>query len=382
MDDSHYVSSLENAYDEENDLYADCNNATESCNLKKQNDYSSYNSSFSPRKQVTIFDVAKLAGVSKSLVSRVMRGEGGVSASKADVVRKAAKELGYVPSAIASSLASSNGRFLGLILRNAKLPFYGYLHTAMQRRARERGYQIVAISGVDELSAQDVQDAFRDLIAFRVAGMIVCSAALTADDFRPFVNRIPIIVAGHEEETKTVSSVYCDEIDGGRKLAQYVMDYGHKNVAVFVVDESYSFSQHRRGITMIEQLKAAGLNATSIEVISPDYVGDAVEEALRKPYLTALMCPSDPFMIRVMGELRNRGISVPNDISVSGYDGIGDLSASYLNFTTYRQPLDKIGYRAVDAIFDAMAGNVETRNIPIAGELIPGCTVRSPHNKC
>ena len=333
-----------------------------------------------PDKQPTIFDVAELAGVSKSLVSRVMRGVGGVSADKAERVRQAAKTLGYVPSAMASSLASSGGRFLGVILRNARLPFYGYLHTAMQRRAREHGYQIVAISGVDELSAQDVQDAFRDLIAFRVAGMIVCSATLTADDFRPFVNRVPIIVAGHEEETGTVSSVYCDEADGGHKLAQYVMDYGHRHIAVFVLDEAYSFSQHRRGITMSEQLRASGVEPVTITVDSPDHVSHAVEEALRFPALTALMCPSDPFMLKVMGELRNRGVSVPEDISVSGYDGIGDLASPYLDFTTYRQPLDEIGYRAVDAVLDAMNGHSQVRSLAIPGVLVPGRTVRYPRS--
>lgn len=121
-------------------------------------------------RQPTIFDVAAEAGVSKSMVSRVMRGEGGVRQEKVDRVLAAAEKLGYVPSAMASGLASKRTKTLGVVVRNAKLPFYGFLQGAMQKRARERGYQMVSISGVEELSADDARQALRDLIALRVEG--------------------------------------------------------------------------------------------------------------------------------------------------------------------------------------------------------------------
>lgn len=152
-------------------------------------------------RQPTIFDVAAEAGVSKSMVSRVMRGEGGVRQEKVDRVLAAAKKLGYVPSAMASGLASKRTKTLGVVVRNAKLPFYGFLQGAMQKRARERGYQMVSISGVEELSADDARQALRDLIALRVEGLIVCSAMLSVEDFMPFIDRIPFVMAGHEDTT-------------------------------------------------------------------------------------------------------------------------------------------------------------------------------------
>ena len=191
-------------------------------------------------RQPTIFDVAAEAGVSKSMVSRVMRGEGGVRQEKVDRVLAAAEKLGYVPSAMASGLASKRTKTLGVVVRNAKLPFYGFLQGAMQKRARERGYQMVSISGVEELSADDARQALRDLIALRVEGLIVCSAMLAVEDFMPFIDRIPFVMAGHEDTTRTVSSVFCDEEDGGRRLAQYVHDFGHREVAVFLVPREYS----------------------------------------------------------------------------------------------------------------------------------------------
>ncbi|MFR4548432.1 MAG: hypothetical protein ACLT4Y_09070 [Bifidobacterium breve] len=135
---------------------------------------------------------------------------------KVDRVLAAAEKLGYVPSAMASGLASKRTKTLGVVVRNAKLPFYGFLQGAMQKRARERGYQMVSISGVEELSADDARQALRDLIALRVEGLIVCSAMLSVEDFMPFIDRIPFVMAGHEDTTRTVSSVFCDEEDGGR----------------------------------------------------------------------------------------------------------------------------------------------------------------------
>lgn len=201
-------------------------------------------------RQPTIFDVAAEAGVSKSMVSRVMRGEGGVRQEKVDRVLAAAKKLGYVPSAMASGLASKRTKTLGVVVRNAKLPFYGFLQGAMQKRARERGYQMVSISGVEELSADDARQALRDLIALRVEGLIVCSAMLAVEDFMPFIDRIPFVMAGHEDTTRTVSSVFCDEEDGGRRIAQYVHDFGHREVAVFLVPREYSVSQYGRGMAI------------------------------------------------------------------------------------------------------------------------------------
>lgn len=330
-------------------------------------------------RQPTIFDVAAEAGVSKSMVSRVMRGEGGVRREKVDRVLAAAKKLGYVPSAMASGLASKRTRTLGVVVRNSKLPFYGFLQGAMQKRARERGYQLVSISGVEELSADDAREALRDLIALRVEGLIVCSAMLSVDDFAPFVDRIPFVMAGHEDVTRTVSSVYCDEEDGGRRLAQYVYDFGHREVAVLLVPESYSISQHGRGMAMIELLRELGISVRVLDARAPDGMGPLVDEALCFPRITAYMCPSDVVMIDVMDELRKRDVSVPRDISVTGYDGFGMLASSYLGFTTYRQPLDEIGSRAVDLVLDRLNGGKHVvESVPIKGEFVHGRTVAPP----
>ena len=330
-------------------------------------------------RQPTIYDVAAEAGVSKSMVSRVMLGKDGVRPEKVERVLAAAEKLGYVPSAMASGLASRRTKTLGVVVRNAKLPFYGFLQSAMQKRARERGYQMVSISGVEELPADDARAALRDLIALRVEGLIVCSAMLSVEDFAPFVDRIPFVMAGHEDSTRTVSSVFCDEGDGGRRLAQYVHDFGHREVAVFLVPKEYSISQYSRGVALIGLLRELGISVKILDVQAAGEMGALVDEALCHPRVTAYMCPSDVVMLEVMDELRRRDVCVPRDVSVTGYDGFGPLASPYLGFTTYRQPLEEIGFRAVDLVLERLDdGEHAVEAIPVKGEFIHGRTVALP----
>ena len=331
------------------------------------------------RRQPTIFDVAKAAGVSKSLVSRVMRGSGSVSEEKAELVRQAAARLGYVPSAMAQGLASSRSNTIGVILRDAKLPFYGFLHSELQKCAREQGYQVVAITGVGELSAADVRDALRDLIALRVDGLVIGSAQLAVDDFLPYSARIPIVLAGHEDVTGQVSSVFCDERDGGGSLARFVFDYGHRDVAVFMMTRRYSLSQYTRGVAMVETLRELGASVRVIEMDGAERIGEHVDEAMCNPRTTAYMCPSDQCMYRVLEALRVRGIAVPDQISVTGYDGIGDLASPYFGFTTYRQPMEAMAAGAIDRLVRAIrVGGAGVDRAAIKGGLVHGRTVTAP----
>lgn len=198
----------------------------------------------------------------------------------------------------------------------------------------------------------------------------------------PFIDRIPFVMAGHEDTTRTVSSVFCDEEDGGRRIAQYVHDFGHREVAVFLVPREYSVSQYGRGMAMIELLGQLGIRVKVMDMKGAEEVGTLVDEVLCHPRITAYMCPSDVVMLNVMDELRRRDVSVPQDVSVTGYDGFGPLASPYLGFTTYRQPLEEIGSRAVDLVLERLdGGDHAVEALPVKGEFIHGRTVALPRWK-
>ena len=102
-------------------------------------------------KSPTIVDIAREAGVSKSAVSRALLGQGEVSSDTVERVREAAERLGYVPNAMARGLVTQRTRTIGVVLRDTTIQFYGYLQAAMASRSSQLGYDMVAVTGVDEL---------------------------------------------------------------------------------------------------------------------------------------------------------------------------------------------------------------------------------------
>ena len=331
-------------------------------------------------KSPTIIDVAREAGVSKSAVSRALLGQGDVSPETVERVRAVADRLGYVPNAMARGLVSQRTQTLGVVLRDATNPFYGHLHAAMQQRAAQLGYKVVAVTGVEELTPEDARAALRSLIALRVDGLIVCSAQLPGEDLAQYVDRLPIMAAGRAEYAEGVVSVHCDEQDGGARLAEYLLRLGHRDVAVLLVQESESASQHARGRSMIDTLREHGASVRVIEMDSyRRLAGSVVMAALENPAITALMCPTDLVMAKVLEELRIRDIPVPSQLSVTGYDAIGYLAEPLLGFTSFRQPIEQIGTTAVDRIIEMISeeGPSEQRTA-IKGTLVPGRTTAPP----
>lgn len=331
-------------------------------------------------KPPTIIDVAREAGVSKSAVSRALLGQGDVSSETVQRVQIVAERLGYVPNAMARGLVSQKTKTLGVVLRDTTIQFYGFLHAAMQRRATQLGYEVVAVTGVDELTSEDARKALRSLVALRVDGLIVCSAQLPGEDLMRYVDRVPIVVAGRPEYSEGVVSVYCDEENGGASIAEYVARLGHREVAVILVPPEESASQSARGQAMIQTLGAMGVNVHVIEVDTyRGSVGSSMVAALADPSVTALMCPTDVAMVKVLEELRVRGIPVPAQLSVTGYDSFGYLAEPFFGFTSFRQPIEQIGTIAVDRLVEWIEkGAPSELHTAVTGILVPGRTTAPP----
>ncbi|MCJ1702100.1 LacI family transcriptional regulator [Rathayibacter festucae] len=330
-------------------------------------------------KAPTILDVAVAAGVSKSAVSRALLGQGEVSEATREKVQSAADRLGYVANGMARGLVSARTHTIGAVLRDLTRPFYSELLSGMQASAEDRGYQVLTMSSAGELELDDARRTLRSLISLQVDGLVVASAQLAADDIVPFVDRTPIIVSGRAETTPGITSVYSDDTFGGRTVADRVIALGHRSVAVAVVDRSYSLSQHTRGIAMIEQIRAAGLVAEEWPVGHDAEIGTAAAQRLEASDVTAVMCPTDGAAVDVMEVLRQRGLSAPADMTVTGYDAIGALAAPFLGLTTYRVPVLEIGRASVDLLIDKIQGKVQQdRSLALRGTLIEGRTAGRP----
>ncbi|MCC4908311.1 LacI family DNA-binding transcriptional regulator [Microbacterium sp. cx-59] len=327
----------------------------------------------------TIHDVAAAAGVSKSVVSRALSGAPGVAARTVTRVQQAAAELGYVANANARGMSAHRTHTFGVFVRDASTPFYGHLLTAFQEQASARGYRAVTATGAGSFPIAEERRALETLVALRVEGLIVCSGALPVADIIPFARRIPTVVAGRPEQDPAVSSVYCDEVGGGHGMADHVASLGHRRVAVMTFTPQSSITQAQRTRAMVARLREHGVDVVTFrgDDAGPGFAGaDAITDAvLDAGGVTAFMTPSDAWAVAVLEALQRRGVRVPDELSVTGYDGVTPFMTSLLGITSWRQPLRLIGRLSVDDVVDQIEDRFAgAAHRAIDGELIVGRT--------
>jgi DNA-binding LacI/PurR family transcriptional regulator len=334
----------------------------------------------SPRtKQPTIIDVAERAGVSKSVVSRALRGQVGVNEETRTRVVSAAADLGYVANAMAVGLVKATTRTIGVILRDPTRAFYGELLAGMQSEAETSEYQLVSVTSAQDLGVEEARSALFRLISLRVDGLIVASAQLPAEHIVPYIDRVPVVIAGRHELSHNITSVFSDDEYGGRLMAERVLTLGHRHVAVILVEPSYSASQHARSAAMIRTLRAADASPEVWDVKSDGDARSVAAERIIDSRATAIMCPTDLVAVEVLEILRRRGQSAPNDISVTGYDGIGPLATDYLGLSTFQVPVRDIGKTAIALLVEKMReDNQPDRGVALKGTVSVGRTLGKP----
>ncbi|MGO4470768.1 LacI family DNA-binding transcriptional regulator [Arthrobacter sp. M-10] len=332
----------------------------------------------------TILDVAARAGVSKSVVSRVLRGEPGVAVATRDKVRAVAEELGYVVNSVAQSMVTNRTRTIGVFVRDASAPFYSQLLTSLQEQAAIRGYGVVTATGAGRFAGPDEKTAIARLVSLRVEGLVVSSGLLPSELIAQYASRIPIVLAGRPEQNPTFSSIYCDENVGGAAMADHIAALGHTRVAVLALARNTSIPQFMRSEAMIRRL--GDLNIETLRLSAEEYseariagAPAVVSRMLKHPEYTALLTPSDRWAIAVLENMRSRNLTAPGHLSVTGYDGIWPFTTDLIGLTTWRQPVGEIGVLAVNSIADQIEGALSHPiHQSLNGELIVGRTSGPP----
>ncbi|GAA1203611.1 LacI family DNA-binding transcriptional regulator [Pseudonocardia alaniniphila] len=335
-----------------------------------------------PRTAPTIIDVARRAGVSKSVVSRTLSGSGGVAAGTQERVRLAAAELGYVANAMARGMVARRTHTIGAFVRDASNPYYGHLLTAMQERAAARGYRVVTATGSGSFAVSDERRALETLVGLQVEGLVVCSGLVPVADVLQHARRVPTVLAGRPARDEALSSVYCDEIHGGRGMADHLWSLGHRRIMVVTLRPERSLTQAPRTAEMARRLRELGadvVEAPDEETRAGGGIDGLVARLLADRAITAVMAPTDPYALEILEALDRRGLRAPDALSVTGYDGVAPLTTPLLGLTTWVQPLADLGTRAVDEVVSHVEGlTTDTRHQAINGQLISGRTAGPP----
>ena len=292
------------------------------------------------KRPATSSDVAKLAHVSQSTVSRVFSDSCKLSDETKKRVLEAAKQLGYRPNKIARGLVSNKTNIIGLIVMNNESPFYTTLTDLMVTACRKYGYCAMVIRQMPEESGIDTVTRALD---YRVDGIIVTAIEDTqsASEICRQSN-VPIVLLNRYIAGTGVDSVCCDNLEAGGMIAQYLAEMGHHRISCLMGDASASTTKDRLlGIrSRAEELQ---LSVETVEYGSYSYESGRemcrklMRECKERP--DVIFCSGDVIAFGAMDVLRwELGLKIPEDISVIGFDGTMEASWASYNLTTVRQP--------------------------------------------
>lgn len=329
---------------------------------------------------VTSSQVARRAGVSQSAVSRTFTPGASISPKTRAKVVAAAKELGYRPNAIARSLITNRSRIIAVVMAYLENLFYPDVLEELGRLLAKENYRLLLFTGFMD---RDSDPIFDQLMQYRVDGIVLASTSLSSDLSEECAAAgIPVVLFNRTTERDAVSSVTTRNREGGRRVAEFLVAGGHKTFGYISGLESSStnrdrFAGYRDG------LAEAGHTEIMVEV--GNYDRTEAEAAARKMLSgpnrpDALFVANDHMAVAVMDVARHElGLSIPDDLSIVGYDDVGAARWTSYGITTMSQPLKRMVEATVSILMEQISsGEIEAEHRILNGELMVRTSARLP----
>ena len=307
---------------------------------------------------VTLELVAKEAGVSPSTVSRILNGSARVRESKVRAVEAAVAKLHFLPNPVARSLACGRSMSIGVVTQAIDSPFYGEALAAIEKGLLRANYSPLFVSGhwreVDERRCID------HLLSRRVEGIILITSCLPDAALVQLSRQVPLILTGRRIAAERAVCLDFDHTPGARLAADFLIGQGHRRIA-FISGPA----DHPDAVQRYNGYRAA-LDAEKIPfvrklVVAGDYKHaggfDAMNELLDSgAEFTAVFAANDQSAYGAMLALYRRGLNVPRDISMVGFDDLPSSAYTVPPLTTVHRSTDQIGEAAADAMIDLVEG--------------------------
>lgn len=326
-------------------------------------------------KKITILDIAKHANVSASTVSRVLRGTTSVAIDKQEAVMAAVEELNYRPNIFAQSLASGQSMTIGVLTQNFGSPFYDAILNGILHGLEDTDYWPIFADARWQPAVE--KRALQMLIDRRVDGLIIVGGQINEAKLEETAQKIPLINVGRKLETMPQNGLYVENKQGAYQAMRYLLSMGHRHIAHVTAPMGYvnSVKDVRwRYEGYVSALQDAGLQLDEQLVVEGNLLHQsgvmAVEMLMaRGRSFSAVFAANDQMAFGVRTGLYRRGIRVPDDVSLIGFDD--EPSAAYMipPLTTVRQPGVEMGKAAAKAVLDLIDGQV-VNVMPFKTELV------------
>ena len=322
---------------------------------------------------VSIYDIAKKAKVSPSTVSRALEDHPRIGAETKKRIQELAKEMDYVPSTVAKSLAANKTWTIGMVLATISDPFMGRVIEGVEQAAIEAGFNVFISTSQNDRQREIA--AIKMLQKRRVDGIIVIASHLF-DQYPRFYGRskVPIVIINEQKPGETMHFVTVDDVHGAQLAVEHVLALGHCRIGYVGVTNRPQSNQHRfKGYQ--NALETGGIALDPALIFTSHIIEDHAKagEASLEPLLaagaTAAFCYNDTTAIGLLAACHQRGLSVPDSLSIIGFDDIDMAAYSMPPLTTIRQPRFELGQWAMHMMLALLKGQMPENQV-VPGELV------------
>jgi DNA-binding LacI/PurR family transcriptional regulator len=328
---------------------------------------------------ITSDDVAKRAKVSQSAVSRTFTPGASVSAKTRESVLKAAAALGYRPNALARAMNSGKSRLIAMLVAYLDNQFYPIVLEQLSRILQARGYQVLLF--MTDTGNQD--EVVQRILQYQVDGIVMASATLSSELARECAaTGIPVVMFNRYVASSPASSVTSDNIEGGRKVADFLVRGGNQRIA-FIAGAEDSSTNRDREAGFYKGLAEHGVAAFARAVGGYTFEGakQATRQLMRlKQRPDAIFVANDHMAFAALDVIRHEfGLRVPKDISIIGYDDVPEASWFAYDLTTVSQSAEKMVETTAKILLEQIEkSQVKKRAAVLPAELVVRGSARRP----
>ena len=322
-------------------------------------------------KKVTIQDIARVSGVSKSTVSRVLNGTAQVNPEKTKAVLEATKRLGFQPNVLAQSLASGRSSTIGVLTQMIGSPFYDAISQGLISGLSGTSYSPIFADGRWEKVEQ--KDALQALVGRRVDGLVLIGGTLSSVQVSEITGDLPVLLVARKCDLNQIRSISVNNELGAYQANKHLIDCGHQRIALI-----RGLSDHGDAADRINGYKRAildaGLSQEEDLIVDGDFSADSgvqgIEILLDKGIeFTAVFAANDLTAYGARLALSRVGLRVPEDVAVVGFDD--QMESRYMTppLSSVRQPAREMGEQAATAMVQLLGGG-DFESVEVIPELV------------
>lgn len=295
---------------------------------------------------ITIYDVAREANVSMATVSRVVNGNPNVKPTTRKKVLATIESLGYRPNAVARGLASKKTTTVGAIIPDISSIFFAELARGIEDIATMYKYNII-LSNSDQNKDKELQ-LINTMLEKQVDGILFMGGSITEEHVNQFkTSSVPVVLAATHDESNTIPSVNIDYQQAAFEATKFLIDKGNAHIG-FIAGEDHTLVNKQKYAGYVQALKESSVAFNEKHVIKGDYTYDSGIEAFEQLYAlenkpTAIFVSSDEMALGVIHGAQDRGLNVPGDLEVFGFDNTRLASMVRPTLSTIVQPMYDIG---------------------------------------